>query len=383
MNLTNDENIEEMKPEFRSVHLEPCIPRSRARSNQMSVLPKSLKRNISSQSQQISKRTKAAKWAVVDAKPVPIFGLSRETRTVLINEEPIIVSSRIEDCLRLRSVKAEFDTNHSEAMCTTSDFLQYKINLYACPNNDNSTYVEVMRMGGCTVQFQKERKAIIRSAKGLGVVNMTPKFKIPSSMKNLYVAPSRNELENILETTIHQLHSSNRNTTLFALQNLAFLTNSKKAHSETARNLSRLLMKSRSGIRDMIVSIYASEASEMNGEKNQQICDVCLCILASGIDSLSKNSNFLDQECKYFIENLTPSLLQSVEKLECVHHTCLVLRCLSLLVNNSSLACDTIQRTNVSSSMKQAVELGKEEHFMLEKNAMSTMDVLQSKLIVV
>jgi len=204
---------------------------------------------------------------------------------------------------------------------------------------------------------------------------------IPSSMKDLYVAPSRNELENILYTTVDQLHSSNRETNLFALQNLAFMTNSNKANLETARNLSRLLMKSRSGICDMIVSIYACETREMNGEKSQQICDACLCILANGIDSLSKDNNVLDQDYKDFTENLTSSLLHSLEGLECVHHTCLVLRCLSLLVNNSSITCDAVQKTNVGGCMKKALELGREEHFMLEKTAMSTIGVLQSKLI--
>ena len=324
---------------------------------------------------------------MMDAKPVPIYGLQRGT--VLINDKPFVVSSRIDESLRLRSVKAKFDANHAEATCTTSDFLRYKICLYAGPDNsNNSTYIEVMMMGGCGYQFKKEQNIIIYTAKGLGALDTTSnfpeRFTIPSSMKGLYAAPSTNELENILHRASDQLHSNDYGTILFSLQNLAFMTNSKKAHSETAHTLSRLLMKSRIGIHDVIASIYASETrNDMNGEMREQICDACLCILANGIMSLPKNDSFLDQECKYFIQHLTPSLLHNLERLECVHHACLALRCLSLLVDYSSLACDMLQRTNIGSVMEQAVELGRGEHLLLEKTAMSTIDVLQSKMVVV
>jgi hypothetical protein len=388
MNFNKDNNIEEAKPKFCSVQLEPCIPRSMSRSDQTKNLPHAHQKNMSCRSQKIQmihKETKTTRWPVMVAKTIPIYGLQRGT--VLINNEPLIVSSRIEEFLRLRSVKAEFDTNHAEVMCTTSDFLQYKIYLYACPKNDKSTYVEVMMMGGCGCGFQRERKAIIDTAKGLVAAkdtsNFSKKFKIPSSMKGLYVAPSTNDLENVLYRAIDQIHSNDRNTALFALQNLAFMTNIEKAHSETANKFSRLIMKSRSGVIDMIVSIYASQTSNMNGKMSEQICDACLCILVNIINSLPKNDRFLDQECENFIESFIHSLLHDLERLECTHRACLVLRCLSLLVENSSMACAIVQRTNIGSFVEKAVELGREEHFLLEQTAMSTINVFQHKMIVV
>ena len=333
----------------------------------------------------MNKGTKTARWPVMVAKTIPIYGLQRGT--VLINDEPLVVSSRIEEFLHLRSVKAEFNTDHAEVMCTTSDFLQYKIYLYACPKNDKSTYVEVMMMGGCGYGFQRERKAIINAARSLVVVkdtsNFSKQFKIPSSIKGLYVAPSTNDLENILCRAIDQIHSNDPSTALFALQNLAFMTNSKKAHPETARKFSRLIMKSRSSVIDMIVSIYISQTSNMSGKTSEQICDACLCILTNGINSLPKNDRFLDQENEYFIESLIPSLLHDLERLECTHRACLVLTCLSLLVKNSSLASAMIQRTNIRSFMEQAIEVGREEHFLLEQTAISTINLFEQKMIVV
>lgn len=328
--------------------------------------------------------SKKARWAVMVAKPVPIYGLHKG---VLISDSSIIISSRIDEFLRLRSVKAQFDTNHAEATCTTSDFLRYKIYLYAGPDDiDESTYIEIQMMGGCDYQFRKERQAIISTAKGLGTVDaafdLSKRLTIPSNMKGLYVVPSTNELERILDKASDKFHTNDPTAILFELQNLAFMTNKKKAHPETANNLSRLVMNSRIGIQSMIVSIYTNTASDMNGEVCEELCDACLCILANGIMSLPKNECFLDQECECFIQDFVPSLVHNLERLECVHHTCLALRCLSLLADNSSLACEMLQDTNIDSIMKQAVEQGREEHLMLEKTAMSTIDLLQSKLTV-
>lgn len=324
--------------------------------------------------------TDKSRWSVVDAKPVPVWGL--EKGTVQVYDGPSIVSTRIGESLRLRSVQAHFDADRAEAECKTNDSLRYNIYLYA--GADDSTHVEVMMMDGCRFSFKKERQLIMNAAKGLGAVEAVPcapkGLKIPANLKSLYVPPSINDLETTLQSASDQIHSNQRETVLFALQNLAFKTNGEKAHLETAQKLSKLLMQNKSEIRDLIVSVYVALSTEMKDETSHHICDACLCILENGIISLSKNDGFLDRECKCLVEELIPSLVQNLKSSKCHRHTCLALRCLSLLVDNSSLACEAVDRTNIASVIEQIVELGRREHLMLEKTAVSTRDVLRCKL---
>lgn len=374
----DDTKIEELKPKFRSVMIE----RSTLQPAQKVGVPGLKEGSVFTKSPQQAGQTVTNKsgWNVVNAKPVPVYGL--EKGTVHIEDEPCIVSSRLESSFRVRSVQAQFDTEAAEASCKTIDSLKYKVFLFA--GADNSTHLEVMLMKGNRREFKREREAIISAAKGLGAVERAPdvsrNFTIPSSMKSLYVAPKMNDLEMTLNRANDQIHSSHRDETLFALEDLSFRTNGKKAHTETAHKLSVLLMQNKGGICDLIVSSYVAMSGDMKDETSAQICDACLSILENGINSIIKSDDFLDQECRFLIEQLVPSLVQNVKSLKCHRHTCLALRCLSLLVNNSSLACKTVDRTIIGGVIEQAVKIGKREHLMLEEAALSTRDVLQRKL---
>jgi len=202
-------------------------------------------------------------------------------------------------------------------------------------------------------------------------------------MTALYVAPNKNKLENDLERATDQLHSPDRNMVLFTLQDLSFTTNSEKAHSLTAHNKSLLIMQNNTGIRDIILSIYASEANNTNIELSRNICNACLYVFINGILSMTKNKNVLDQHYQGFINELIPCLMCSLNNLECVHNACLALKCLSLLLNHSQIACVKVQETNIGNIAKEAIELGSREHLQLEKAARSMIDTLQSKLVVV
>ena len=374
----NTNTIKELKPQFRSMKLAPCTLKSNKTNGIPHIQGASTFGKLSQGQEQIV--TDKSRWSVVDAKPVPVWGLEKGTEQVY--DRPSIVSTRIVECLRLRSVQAQFDADRAEAECKTIGSLRYNIYLYA--GADDSTHVEVMMMGGCKFSFKKERQLIMNAAKGLGAVDAAPsapkRLKIPSNLKSLYVPPSVNDLESTLQRASDQIHSNQCDTVLFALQNLAFKTNGEKAHFDTAQKLSKLLMQNRSEIRDLIVSVYVALSSEMKDETSEQICDACLCILENGIISLSKNDGFLDRECKCLVEEMIPSLVQNLKSSKCHRHACLALRCLSLLVDNSSLACEAVDKTNIGSVIEHIVELGRREHLMLEKTAMSTRDVLRRKL---
>jgi hypothetical protein len=367
---SNNDNIIEDKPKFRSVAFD-----SRPFQPRISTLFKG-KSNIIEPCKGMRKEQQGkTRWAVINAKSIPYFGLVKGS--VSIDDIAMIISARIDESLRLRSVEAKFDVDCAEAICKTSDFLKYKICLYSGPD-DNSTHMEVIRLQGCGLAFRKERQAIINAAKGLGGNPVTPKvMQIPAELRSLYTPPSSSHLENVLDRACDHFHSRNRHNVLFALQNLASITNADKTHTETAHKMSMLIMENKSNARDLIVSIYTSEAKNMSDDISEQICNSALCILTHGLISLSRKDGYLDRECKHFTEQLLPCLTRDVESCKCTHNACLALRCFYLLISNSSIAYNNARENNVFNVLAQAERYGSAEHLKLERVARSTIEILK------
>jgi hypothetical protein len=335
-----------------------------------------------------STEAKKARWVVISAKPMPIWPLERGV--LLIDENASLISSRIDDSLRRRSVQVRFNENQAEAVCKTKTYLVYKVSLYA--SLEGGTHVEVMRLRGCGIAFNVEHRAIIDAAKGLGgnkgnsSASFTPKkLEIPADLMSFYKPSSLNDLENIWETACEQLHSNDHNVRLFALQNFVSMTTASKIHSKTAYQMSNLIIWNKSQIRDLIVSLYATAAKNTRDEVSEQICTSCLTILINGIISftVSENNSSLDKECRNFIEAIIPCLVEGVSNFKCTHNSCLALQCLLALISKSQLACIKVRELNVSPIIEQAEWYGSMEHLELQKTAKSTIYILQRKAIAV
>ena len=135
----------------------------------------------------------------------------------------------------------------------------------------------------------------------------------------------------------------------------------------------------------MIVSIYANEVHNLRDERSEQICSACANTMINGMIALSINEreDFWDQECNYFVDNLVPCLLEGIVNRKCTHNAYLALKCLRLLVRQSSWACNKARDSSIRSLIEQAELYGQNEHFDLEKAASSTIDILQSQSIVI
>lgn len=324
-----------------------------------------------------------ARWIVHAAKPVPVFPL--EISSVYIHFDATIVASRIDEMLRVRSVQVTFDSKNAEATCKTGNFLEYKINLFA-GDDGVSTHVEIIRIHGCGFAMKAEREAIINAAKGLGAISGTtrsaPKLvlSIPDELKSLYKPPSRTEIESTLERACDYFHSNNRHNVLFALENLAAITNANKANTETAHQMSQLIMQNECDARDFILAIYfAKDQNESSCCVNDQIKHSCLTIILQGLEYLSsKQSGFLDETYDQFVGKLMPQLIEDVRECKCsrIHNSCLALQCLYLILSNSSRARQSAEDYNMRDIIMQAEQYGRREHLNLEQIAKSTIGLL-------
>lgn len=364
-NLTR-EGVREATPEYRSVnvaseHFSPSLVRPPMFAGQSSNKPLP------------SIPTKGSNWCIREAKPKPIFPLERAEE---ISDAPQFVSLRIGDSLRLRSVNAEF--KGCQAICTTSCYLTYSIDLYA--GSDGGTIVEVMRRSGCGFAFRKEREAIFNAARGFGgdaPSKLPTILKIPESMLKDYRPPTQQDHEDTLDRAIDQLHSTKRDVQLFTLQNLSSITTPDKVHRASAELMSTLVMKSYGDVRDMISDVLISCAPESD-HTSQKILNSCLTIFANSMTSLSAKPLELEailQESKRFTETMVQSLIGIVKDCRCPHNTFLALRCLCLFLKNSSIAREKMSEEALS-VVKSAESFGKQRHLKLQNEARSALEAL-------
>ncbi len=346
-------------------------------------------------------RKAPTRWAVTAPKPKPIYGLERGT--VQINEPVAIVAARIDDCLRLRSVEAKFDSKRAEAQCKTSGMLRYQIYLYAGESNsDNSgrasgegstesTFVEIMKVAGDGLSFINERNAIVDAAKGLGGVRDSNKsstnnnkmmMAIPDELLDQYVPPSDTEIEDMLNRISDQLHSKYDNAVIFSLQNLRSMMTPDKHYPNTAANrVSKYIIGNYNCIRDMIASLFAARSGNIkDNERNEQICNLSLDILINGMQTLFSDGGTTctqDYECEQLVQMMVPSLEATVSNYDNYAHTaCLAMKCLCLMVTSSSFARAMVSQTNIAKDVEEAKLYGSMEHLKLEQEAFT----LQSKL---
>jgi hypothetical protein len=316
----------------------------------------------------------SSKWSVIKAEPIPFFPLERP---VEINEPSWTVSEKVGDSLYHRSVQAEF--KDSQAICTTSSFVIYSIDLYAGPNG--STILEIIRRSGCGYAYRKEREAVLNAARGYGgdvPTKLLSVMKIPPDLLAKYEPPTQEEHEDTLNRACDQLHSDQRDVQLFTLQNLSSMTAPEVVNTGSAQLLGKLLMENCSGILDLIVALLNSFVQE-DISSSGKILNSCLTILSNSMTSLSEGKMLettLKQKCQGFTDKIIPALVIIVKDCKCLHNACLALKCLGLLLKNSSEACSRMSE-EIRSIVTDAQLCGQQRHKKLKEEAESTLDVLK------
>jgi hypothetical protein len=329
--------------------------------------------------------TRTARWNVTKLNAIPSFGLDRRAKQ--INASATDVAKRVDEYLRLSSIVTKFHSTNATATCKTKNFIRFEICLYEGP--EGSTYVEVIKTKGCGFSFIKERENIINTAEQKVIEKDNSKhfgsvMTVPPSFLDSYEPPSQNELETMVTRACDRLHSSNREDVIFILENLVSLTAVDRLTPDSGRQMSALIMQHNSNIRDMILSIYIAnepikDDDEEVDETSERICIACLSILTNGIRSIcdKKQSDFLDHECKDFIERLVPSLISSASNYEkSTENACIALACLCTLICNSSVGRKKVKETDVLNILEEARMYGCREHLRLENGASAAIETL-------
>lgn len=334
-------------------------------------------------------------WKVTSLTSVPTdYTLKRGYRQV--QGQPQVVSGRISDCLRSRSIHAEYAQDKALATCQTADNVHIRIRLFT-GKDDGTVLVHVHRMKGCGFSFREDCSAILDAAQDVKVGNRglpdPSAFTIPPSIlqkdsKPLDIAFLKQSVADCaahLQPTNKQ--HNKRELQVFALEHIAAMTDPTKSSQSTSKAVSQIIMMNPEGVRKslailLITGSLTDETSEKTSERYndtahaQEMKSLGLAILSNIMMALSKDGT-LDHvmqgeaENAFFTNDLMPALLRDVRNYElCPHCSSLAAKSLSVLFQHSSMARKRCKNVDGNlAALMNAVEYGARSHASLHQEA--------------
>jgi len=334
------------------------------------------------------KKQRIERWIVSKAQPIPSYALERGT--ILIHEDAQTVATWIDADIKARSVEAIFDSDKALAICTTESFLKYYITLYDAisgVDGKKGTIIEVQRRKGCSLEFMKQRRAILSAAKGNKdtIRNDTQGdyLSIPPSMMDecSRSPPSDEFLKGTLERVVDQFHTnSDRDGQLMSLDHLACMTNPDTSNSQTSLRVAKMIIENETGIRDIIGIILSSSYQD---EVSIKVRHSSLTIMANSLGVLFKNQNIFNDDQlaqegqEWLVHSLLPCLVDDIGGCKSLHNAFLSSKCLNLLVKN----CPAVRMKagtdrKLMDNLENAATMGEVNHLKLEREAKFTINAL-------
>jgi len=327
-------------------------------------------------------------WKVTSLTSVPTdYTLKRGYRQV--QGQPQVVSSRISDCLRSRSIHAEYAQDKALATCQTADNVHIRIRLFA-GKDDGTVLVHVHRMKGCGFSFREDCSAILDAAQDVKVGNTNrglpdpSAFTIPPSILQKDSKPLDSTfLEQSVADCATHLQSNKRELQVFALEHIAAMTDATKSSQSTSKTVSQIIMMNPEGVRKslailLITGSLTDETSERYNDTAhaQEMKSLGLAILSNIMMALSKDGTLDlvmrgDAENTFFTNELMPALLRDVRNYEvCPHCSSLAAKSLSVLFQHSSMARKRCKNVDGNlAALMNAVEYGARSHASLQQEA--------------
>jgi len=326
-------------------------------------------------------------WKVTSLTSVPTdYTLKRGYRQV--QGQPEVVSGRISDCLRSRSIHAEYVQEKALASCQTADNVHIRIRLFA-GKDEGTVIVHVHRMKGCGFSFRDDCSAILDAAQDIKVVNRgicpdRSSFTTPPSILQKDAKPlDITFLEQSVADCATHLQSNKQELQVFALEHIAAMTDPIKSSQSTSTTVSQIIMMNPEGVRKslailLITGSLTDETSERYNDTAhaQEMKSLGLAILSNIMMALSKDGTLDiviqgEAENIFFTNDLMPALLRDVRNYElCPHCSSLAAKSLSVLFQHSSMARNRCKNVDGNiAALENAFEYGARSHASLQQEA--------------
>lgn len=294
-------------------------------------------------------------WSVPDGslQSVPdYFALERTSRFVA-GTGASIVSARISDCLRRRSIATKFDNTKAKAKCVNVDFVQFRIRLFAGRNEyKNGVIVEVQRRSGGSLSFHRDCRALLDSAEGLDFASESREetkcslsgFGFLKSSEDIELSRKRSEESSAsaLEIAAELLKKDRIDANTLGMESLSYLTDNTKSSELVAKQISRniILDDTNSGVRSKIMEfvMFSPVNKEEGSEFRHRLHNLALQVLSNALHVTAEDGvlNHEVHKHAWFSDNLVPMLINELKDAKNrPHDALLAARAMNTLINTS------------------------------------------------
>lgn len=231
-------------------------------------------------------RSQKFRWLLEQAPILPSFHPLEQTAAFIPNTNASVISERISDVLRDRSIEVRYDDSNAEASCVTSEGVDFRVFLYRGQKEySHGIIVEVQRRFGTSIKFYSDVKAILDAAVG--------KKADPQGLQNLDFLPKADEddfkpnASASLSMVSKMMNHSGSDSQYLALQTLATLTDRSKVGIVTARCVAKELILPENEVGKKVAGIIL-EGNQGNDD-HFGLQSMSLIILANVLGSVSGN----------------------------------------------------------------------------------------------
>jgi hypothetical protein len=296
-------------------------------------------------------------WLLADAPTLPEFHPLERTAVFVPNTDASIVSGRISDVLRDRSIEASFDDTKGRARCVSADGVDFRVRMYRGRGQySHGIIVEVQRRFGTSINFHSDTKAILDSAEG-----KTP-APPPSKPATLPLGPQDDNYSpsagSSLGMVARMLNFPGYDAQYLALQTLTSLTDPAKMGYVTAKSVSTELMTSNStdvGAKLLMLILSSPKAQEETFDQR---------VMAMGVlaNVLQVVAGDVPEHIK---AQVRPVMKQDLRKAESNPRLATIAaRCIEHLIDNDRSASDIYH-----DALEAAYQVGNDRHAGLMRQA--------------
>lgn len=280
-------------------------------------------------------------WKVSILNEVPLDFPLESTRREICEVHVTEVVDRITNSLRLLSIDAEFDDENAKAKCKTSDFVNFRIRLFAGESRAQKTIiVEIQRRSGPPWSFMSFCKKILDVAEGLDIypervparqeippcILKTPVHEL-KCLRNIDNRDPHKDIDIAMNKSLEMMRSKRKDVNALGLENLCFMTDPLKTRPDMAIICCKaiILGKYCTEFREQVGVMLQKDAilpEEFGTHPYKELSDKCrhlAIVLLLNILALTFQDGCLDdavQNQNWFTEFLIPSLLDEVRSFE-------------------------------------------------------------------
>lgn len=314
------------EPKLRLAQV-PLPPKLKLRDSQQSQSVNPLKDQINVNK---SKPIPSSNWKVLDEdlEEVPEHFILERTSRVINDTSATIVSTRIADCLRNRSVEVKFSAKKAKAKCKNREFVKYTISLFQGESDEEfedciTVIVELQRRSGSSISFMNDCRAILAAAEGEDSeeLRIRDSLTIPASLKShasLPPLPAQKMPTDLTKLASELLAKDNIASKILATEMLCLDTDDTKTDPKLALAIAKQILNDNSPIfKSMTSTLQADRRFETEDESDslEKLYFLTLSLLSNALKITDESgvASHIIRECAWYNDELVPILIDLLE----------------------------------------------------------------------